>query len=52
MYVFYLWMKKTEQYSFAETWQAALLVCVASVVLAWLCLRFYDIPVRRWLSGK
>lgn len=52
MYVFYLWLMKTEQYSFAETWQAALLVCVASVVLAWLCLRFYDIPVRRWLSGK
>ncbi len=52
MYVFYLWLMKTEQYTFAETWQAALLVCVASVALAWLCLRFYDIPVRKWLSGK
>lgn len=52
MYVFYLWLIKTEQYDFASTWQTALLVCVASVLLAWACLRFYDIPVRRWLAGK
>ena len=52
MYVFYLWMMKTGQYTFAETWQMALLVCAASVLLAWLCLRFYDVPVRKWLSGS
>ncbi len=52
MYVFYLWLMKTEQYTFAETWQMALLVCVASVVLAWLCLRYFDLPVRKWLSEK
>ena len=30
----------------------ALLVIVASVVLAYLCLRFYDIPLRKWLTSK
>ena len=52
MYVFYLWLMKTEQYTFAETWQMALLVCVASVALAWVALRFFDIPVRQGLSKK
>lgn len=52
MYVFYLWLMKTEQYTFAETWQMALLVCVASVALAWISLRFFDIPVRQGLSKK
>ena len=52
MYVFYLWLIKTGQYTFAETWSVALLVCAASVLLAWLCLRLYDVPVRRWLAGK
>ena len=50
MYVFYLWLMKTEQYTFAETWPVALLVCVASVALAWVALRFFDIPVRQGLS--
>lgn len=52
MYVFYLWLIKTEQYDFASTWQMSILVCVANVLLAWVCLRFFDIPVRRWLTEK
>ena len=55
MYAFYMWLIKTRQFSFGETWQVALCAMAASVALAWLCLRFYDIPVRRWLtrvSGK
>lgn len=52
MYAFYLWLIKTKQYTFVETWQVVLCVCAASVVLAWVCLKFYDIPVRRWLADK
>ena len=52
MYAFYLWLIKTRQYTFAETWPVALLVIVASIVLAWVCLRLYDEPVRKWLRGK
>ena len=52
MYLFYRWLIKTEQYTFGETWYVALAVVVASVALAWLCLKFYDIPLRRWLSAR
>ena len=52
MYAFYRWLMKTEQYTLAETWPVALAVIVCSIALAWICLKFYDIPVRRWLSKK
>ena len=25
---------------------------IASIILAWLCLRFYDMPIRKWLTSK
>ena len=52
MYAFYRWLIQTEQYTLAETWPVALAVVVSSIVLAWICLKCYDIPVRRWLSKK
>ena len=52
MYAFYLWLMKTEQYTLAETWPVALAIIVCSIALAWVCLKFYDIPVRRWLTKK
>lgn len=50
MYAFYLWLIHTGQCTFAQTWPVALCVIAASVLLAWVCLRFYDIPVRKWLT--
>ena len=50
MYAFYRWLIKTEQYTLQETWHVALLVVVSSVALAWLCLKIYDEPVRKWLA--
>lgn len=50
MYYFYKWLIDTKQYSFGETWQAALLVYAVSLVIAWVCMKFYDIPVRRWIT--
>ena len=52
MYVFYLWLIKTRQYTLHETWPVALLTVFCSVALAWLCMRFYDRPVRKWLRKK
>lgn len=51
MYAFYRWLIKTQQYTLGETWPVALAVVVTSVLLAWACLRLYDIPVRHWLTG-
>lgn len=35
-----------------EAWQVALGTFVSCVVLAYVCLRFYDIPVRQWLVKR
>lgn len=52
MYLFYAHLIRTEQYTFAETWPLAIAVYVWCIIAAYLCLRFYDKPVRKWLSGK
>ena len=52
MYVFYAWLIKNDIYTLAEGWSVALLVVLSSIVLAYLCLKLYDEPVRRWLTKK
>lgn len=52
MYAFYRWLIQTRQYTLAETWPVALLVVVASILLAWLCLKCYDVPMRKWLLRR
>lgn len=51
MYAFYMWLIKTRQYTLYETWPTALAVVTASIILAWLCLKLYDMPVRKWLRN-
>lgn len=50
MYLFYSWLIKTGKYSLSETWPVALGAIVTSLVIAFLCLKLYDEPVRKWLS--
>ena len=52
MYLFYAWLIDKELYTLAETWQVVLCVCALNIVLAYLCLKLYDEPVRKWLSKK
>ena len=52
MYIFYAWLIKNDIYTFAGCWPIALLVIASSIALAWICLKFYDEPVRRWLSKR
>lgn len=51
MYAFYMWLIKTHQYTLHETWPAALAAVSASIILAWLCLKLYDMPIRKWLRN-
>lgn len=51
MYAFYMWLIKTRQYTLYETWPVALAAVTASIILAWLCLKLYDMPVRKWLRN-
>ena len=52
MYLFYAWMIDTGRHTLADTWWVALAVYVGSIVLAYLCLKFYDEPLRKWLGRK
>lgn len=35
-----------------DAWPVALLTLFASIALSYICLKFYDIPVRHWLTEK
>ena len=52
MYLFYAWLIEKKYYNLGECWGMALLVVAASILLALLCLKYYDEPVRKWLSKR
>ena len=52
MYVFYAWLIEKQVYTLGDCLGTALLVVAASIILAFICLKLYDEPVRRWLSKK
>ena len=52
MYVFYSWLIKKQLYTLEDTWPVAAVVYFGSIALAYLCLKLYDEPVRRWLGNK
>lgn len=52
MYIFYAWLIEEKRYTLGDTWLVALMVVVASILLAFLLLKFYDEPVRRFLARK
>ncbi len=49
MYLFYAWVWKHE-YSFGQVWHVAVLLFLGNIALAWLFLKYYDEPVRKYLS--
>jgi peptidoglycan/LPS O-acetylase OafA/YrhL len=51
MYVFTGWISKTK-YSLAESWEVALLVFVTIIALSYVLMKWYDAPVRSWLTKK
>ena len=52
MYIFYAWLIEKKVYTLNECLGVAALVVVLSIVLALLCLKLYDEPVRRWFTRK
>lgn len=52
MYLFYAWLIENEYYTLQDCIGMALLVVVSSIILAFLCLKLYDEPVRKWLAKK
>lgn len=52
MYLFYAWLIDNKLYTIEEAWPMALAVYLGNILLAYLCLKLYDEPVRRWLTKK
>lgn len=52
MYMFYAWLIKHHIYTLGECWPVALALMAWNVAVAYVCLKFYDLPVRNWLSSK
>lgn len=51
MYLFYAWVWG-EKLTFSQAWPIALGLFFGNILLAYLCLKLYDEPVRKWLSKK
>ena len=52
MYLFYAWLIENKLYTLGETWHVAVCVFVLSIVLAYLCLKLYDEPIRIYLAKR
>lgn len=52
MYIFYAWLIDKQIYTLGQCLGVATLVVVSSILLAFLCLKLYDEPVRRWLAKR
>ena len=51
MYMFYAWVW-AHGYSFTQVWPVCAALFVGIILMAWLAMRYYDTPVRRYLSRK
>lgn len=51
MYLFYAWLWR-EGLTFQQTWPMAVGLFFGNIALAYVCLKCYDEPVRRWLGRK
>ncbi|MEO8415233.1 MAG: hypothetical protein ABI472_16360 [Ginsengibacter sp.] len=51
IYIFTAWVIDNHK-TIAEAWPVGLLLLVCAVTLAYMILKLYDIPVRKWLTKK
>nr|WP_286155837.1 hypothetical protein [Parabacteroides goldsteinii] len=52
MYLFYAWLIKHRFFTLADTWPVAIGVCLWNILFAYICLKVYDEPIRKWLAKK
>ncbi len=51
IYLYFAWVKNN-RLTFLESLPGAAGVMIGSIILAWLCLKLYDMPVRRYLTNR
>lgn len=52
MYLFYQWLIENKIYTLDACWPVVLGVIATSLLLAWLTMKFWETPVRKWLGTK
>lgn len=52
MYLFYAWLIREQRYTLGDTWQVVVPLYLGILLLAYICLKCYEQPVRRWLSRR
>lgn len=52
MYLFYSWLIDKKLYTLEETWPIVLIILLGIILLAYLSLKLYDEPVRKYLTKK
>lgn len=52
MYLFYWWICKKNELTFSQTWPMALLLFFGNILLAYICMKLYDEPVRKYLTKR
>ncbi|MBQ7341716.1 MAG: acyltransferase [Alistipes sp.] len=51
MYYFYAWVWKNG-YTFDQVWYVGVAIFFGTILLAWVALKLYDEPVRKWLTER
>ena len=51
IYLYYAWVKNNEL-TFQDSLPGAIAVVIGSIILAYICLKFYDMPVRKYLTNR
>lgn len=51
IYLYFAWVKNNDL-TFEQSLPGAAAVVVGSIVLAYICLKFYDVPVRKYLTRR
>ena len=52
MYLFYAWLIEHKLYTLSETWMVATGIFVGCIAFAYLALKLYDEPLRRYLARR
>src|SRR5690606_41825690 len=52
VYFYVAWISNNKGVTILQAWPYALLILCGSIVLAYVALKWYDEPVRKWLRKK
>lgn len=59
IYMYMAWVSKNEQYikdgstdAVMTTVLASIVTLISAILIAWACVKWYDVPVRKWLTRK